>query len=496
MANLPQEYCDNMKQLLGEADYQKYIESFSKKSLSAIRINTAKISVEEWKKINPFDTKPVAWTEKGYIMGADDRQKASKHPYYYAGLYYIQEPSAMIPASILPVEKGDKVLDLCAAPGGKATEIAAKLNGTGLLVANDISVSRAMALAKNLQIAGASNAVVTAETPQHLADNFSFFFDKILIDAPCSGEGMFRREPRMTNDWLEKGPDYYSEVQKDILSEAYKMLKPGGKMVYSTCTFAVKEDEEVIQWLMDNYSDMSICDIDRKEGFSEGRPDMVSGGDASLKKCIRIFPHKTDGEGHFAVLLQKAGTVVKECEVKEAEVFSRESVELSDIRTKKKNKKGRKNQKQIGKNQKSFKEKNQSEDISDIIAEFVPEYLNQSRNAEIKKDIVRLPVCEESRLHSLRIIQNGLMIGDIKKKFEPSPQLAIVLKAEDYHNVLDFKAEDTDVIRYLKGETIMTDKQLKKGWVLITVDGYSLGWCKYSGNGMLKNKYYAGWRMQ
>ena len=197
MINLPQEYCDNMKKLLGEDEFNEYIKSFDKKSDMAVRINTLKISVDEWNEISSFDMCPISWTDKGFVINDGDKTILSKHPYYFAGLYYIQEPSAMIPAAILPVEEGDRVLDLCAAPGGKATELAAKLNGKGILVANDISVSRAMALAKNLQMTGAGNVIVTAETPDRLSEKFEGFFDKILIDAPCSGEGMFRREPRM-----------------------------------------------------------------------------------------------------------------------------------------------------------------------------------------------------------------------------------------------------------------------------------------------------------
>lgn len=213
----------------------------------------------------------------------------------------------MIPAKLLPVEKGDRVLDLCAAPGGKATELASKLDGSGILVANDISVSRAMALAKNLQVAGTTNAVVTAETPEKLADTLPEFFDKVLIDAPCSGEGMFRRDPSMVKSWLAHGPEYYVPIQTQILEQAYRLLAAGGDMVYSTCTFSPLEDEGMIQSFLDRHPDMMICDVERCPGYSEGMPEWIDGGDESLRKCVRIFPHRAGGEGHFAVLLHKAG---------------------------------------------------------------------------------------------------------------------------------------------------------------------------------------------
>lgn len=474
MINLPQEYCDNMRELLGEDEFNEYIKSFDKKSDMAVRINTLKISVDEWNEISSFDMCPISWTDKGFVINNSDKTILSKHPYYFAGLYYIQEPSAMIPAAILPVEEGDRVLDLCAAPGGKATELAAKLNGTGILVANDISVSRAMALAKNLQMTGARNVVVTAETPDKLSEKFDGFFDKILIDALCSGEGMFRREPRMVKDWLANGPEYYSKLQKEILDKAYTMLKPGGMMVYSTCTFSVMEDEAVIQWFTDKYKDMSICTVEHKDGFSYGRPDMIENGDDSLKKCIRIFPHRSKGEGHFATLLKKEDKDKQS----DSENDASGPIKKKQIRNK-----------ALGKNCLS-KEKNK--DYIDEINQFIKIDGCQDM-INIKKDVVSLAV-SGINLRGLRVIQDGLILGEIKKKFEPSPQLALSFGRNEFSRMVDFVADDIEVIKYLKGETIQTDSTLK-GWGLVTVDGYPLGWCKGNGNGMLKNKYYPGWRL-
>lgn len=485
MIDLPEEYCDSMRKLLGEEEYRLYIKSFDKKSVSAIRINTMKISVDKWKEMSPFSLEPIPWIEKGFILNEEDRQLASRHPYYFAGLYYIQEPSAMIPAAILPIEKGDKVLDLCAAPGGKATEIAAKLDGTGVLVANDISVSRAMALAKNLQVTGTKNALVTAEIPENLEMKFRGFFDKIIIDAPCSGEGMFRREPRMVKDWLEKGPEFYQKIQRQILESAYSMLAPGGKMVYSTCTFSIMEDEENIDWFIKNHSDIHICDVEQKEGFSEGRPDMVEGGSSELSKCIRIFPHKAQGEGHFAVLLGKDALDKNE----EAEDT------LTDIDTSLKRDKKSKSKKTVKKQKSSKSVENISPQeainkFMDIKGAGYEDYEVVNKNSQ-----VMLVPHETNKISGIRIIQNGTIAGEIKREFEPSCQFALVMKNGEYKNVLDFKADDINVIKYLKGETLNIDTELK-GWILITVDGYPLGWCKGNGKGLLKNKYYAGWRLQ
>lgn len=503
---LPEQYCESMKILLGE-EYSEYIASLSESSHTAFRINTGKISLEEWDKMNPFSTNRVPWTDKGFYYDANI-DMPSKHPYYFAGLYYIQEPSAMIPASILPVEPGDKVLDLCAAPGGKATELGAKLNQTGLLVANDISVSRTMALAKNIQMAGISNAVVTAETPEHLSQVFVNYFDKILIDAPCSGEGMFRREPRMIKDWLEKGPEYYAVIQKEILSYAYQMLKPGGMLVYSTCTFSVKEDEEVVQWLLDEYSDMKICAVERKEGFSKGRPDLLLNGSKELKHCIRIFPHRAEGEGHFAVLLQKEITDKKlknESCLNSSKAVSHEKKtgDASDIEIIKYDEKFR-NAIPNGSQKKGKKGKKvncvqrqvvEEEEIKEFLAKLALGKKDSSRKLSIEKGKITWELSEFERNTSLRIIYRGLAICEIKNKINLSPQLALTLTKDDYDQVIDFDKKDEHVIRYLKGETLQVEEKYK-GDILICVDGYGLGWCKGNGQGTLKNKYYPGWRYQ
>ena len=221
---LPAEFEKRMQGLLGE-EYPDFLCCYDREKKQGLRVNTGKISVEEFLRLTPFQLTPIPWTENGFFYREEDQ--VTKHPHYYAGLYYIQEPSAMLPASRLPVEPGDRVLDLCAAPGGKATELGARLKGKGLLVANDVSVSRAKGLLKNLELFGVTNALVTAETPQQLLKQFGTYFDKILVDAPCSGEGMFRKDPSLIKSWMERGPEYYAPIQEEILSCAVQMLRPG-----------------------------------------------------------------------------------------------------------------------------------------------------------------------------------------------------------------------------------------------------------------------------
>lgn len=195
MIKLPEKFENKMKELLQD-EYDNYLQCYDEPRYYGLRVNTNKISVEDFLKIAPWSLTPVPWIPNGFYYDGDKIQP-SKHPYYFAGLYYLQEPSAMTPASRIPVEPGERVLDVCAAPGGKATELGAKLKGEGVLIANDISNSRARGLLKNLELFGIGNMMVISEEPGKLVEYFPEYFDKILIDAPCSGEGMFRKDKKM-----------------------------------------------------------------------------------------------------------------------------------------------------------------------------------------------------------------------------------------------------------------------------------------------------------
>ena len=288
---LPEAFLLKMQELLGE-EFGQYLESFKEEWKPGLRVNTLKLSPGELAELVPWNLEPVPWADNGfYYDGTLDGEvlRPSKHPAYYAGLYYLQEPSAMTPAAMLPVVPGDRVLDLCAAPGGKSTELASKLKGRGMLVSNDISYSRARALLKNLELAGAANICVTSEGPEKLAGVWPEFFDKILVDAPCSGEGMFRRDEDMVKDWNEKGPEYYMPIQRQILSQAAAMLRPGGYMLYSTCTFSVEEDEGNVAYVLEEFPQMQLCclDLDKVPGACGG---------FGLPGCMRLFPHRLKGE--------------------------------------------------------------------------------------------------------------------------------------------------------------------------------------------------------
>ena len=293
---LPQEFLREMEELLGHKEFTEYLDSFKKERSHALRVNDAKLSPQAFIQRCRQKLTPVPWISNGFFY--EEGWEAAKDPDYAAGLYYLQEASAMTPASLLPVSPGDRVLDLCAAPGGKATELGVKLKGKGLLFANDISNSRAMALLKNLELFGIPNICVSSESPGRLAKVLPEFFDKILVDAPCSGEGMFFREPAMVKDWKERGPAYYQPIQKEIVGQAVRMLKPGGLLLYSTCTFSKAEDEDVIASVLADAPKMELVPLSLFPGASDG---------FGLSGVLRLFPHKIRGEGHFIALLRKRG---------------------------------------------------------------------------------------------------------------------------------------------------------------------------------------------
>lgn len=491
---LPESFELKMKELLGE-EFEDYIRCFDDKHYGGLRVNTLKISPEEFEKICPFEIKKIPWVPNGYFYNLEEQP--ARHPYYFAGLYYIQEPSAMTPASLLPVEPGDKVLDLCAAPGGKTTELGAKLKDLGVLVCNDISNSRAKALLKNVEVIGVRNVMVASEAPSKLVKSFEGYFDKILVDAPCSGEGMFRKQPSIMKNWEQYGVGYYNKLQKEIILDAARMLKPGGYMVYSTCTFSPEENEGTVKFLKENFEEFHVVDAmavakeiygDRVDytGFAPGHPEWADAPE-EVKDCIRLWPHKINGEGHFVTLLQKGHGEQHSASVQPAKRINVEAV----------------------------MKKNKTV-LSEETVDFLKTLNIKLGEGEFKlrKDMLYYVPEDLPDNFGLRTLRHGLLLGEIKKnRFEPSQALASSMRIGDYDNVINLSVENPSVIRYLKCETIdLNEEELlpipvvhpdgtvenkvvspKNGWVLICVDSFPLGWGKLA-NGSVKNKYLSGWR--
>ena len=458
---LPSAFEHKMKDMLGE-EFDDYLACYEEPRYYGLRVNTRKITVEKFIEICPFEIKPIPWIHNGFYYDGEHVSPA-KHPYYFAGLYYLQEPSAMTPASRLFIDPEDKVLDICAAPGGKATELGARLYTNGVLAANDISSSRAKGLLKNLEIFGIGNALILSEEPGRLTEYFAGYFDKILIDAPCSGEGMFRKDKKMMKAWEEHGPEFFCRLQKGILANAADMLKPGGLILYSTCTFDPMENEQVIEHLLELRDDFTLCDMLPYEGFCGGRPEWGNTGNEDLRKTVHIFPHKMHGEGHYLALLKKEGCVKEDGPA--PQIYKTDAKTPEDLAV--------------------F--------LNDISVKF------ETSRLDIRGERIYYMPSEIPKLNGIRFLRTGLLLGELKKnRFEPSQALAMYLKKEEYRHVIDLPLSDDRIIKYLKGETLdLSDvvQESEKGWYLICVDSFPLGFGKLL-NGTLKNKYLPGWRWQ
>lgn len=428
---LPIQFLERMKEMLG-TEYEEFLASYNKERAYGMRINTLKMEKEEALKLLPFSLEPVLWCETGFYYKEEERP--GKHPFHEAGLYYIQEPSAMITAELAEITPGEQVLDLCAAPGGKSTQLACKMQGKGVLVSNEINPQRAAILSQNIERMGIKNAIVTNESPERLSKFLGSFFDKIVVDAPCSGEGMFKKEPLAVSEWSEENVENCSRRQREILSYASAMLKPGGRIIYSTCTFSKQENEDVIQCFVSEHPEYEIVQMHR------------------------IWPHKVKGEGHFAAVLQKAGEGM--------------------------------GQKGFGKAGKLEKGKFAQ------LEEFMNSTLKTKLEGNLVtfgENLYLLPE-QAPDLKGLKVLRPGLHLGSFKKnRFEPAHALSHALKPNECRHVLELSREEKEVEGFLRGEAIERLAE-EKGWYLVCVEGLPLGFAKYS-NGMFKNHYPKGLRI-
>lgn len=454
---LPLPFVDRMKEML-DTEAEQFFSSLEGSPYMGLRANTLKVEAAKLKELLPFCLKPVPWCEEGYYYQAEERP--AKNPYYQAGLFYLQEPSAMAPGICLGVKPHDKVLDLCAAPGGKSTHIAARLKGEGLLVSNDNSQERTIPLILNLELWGTKNCVVTNEEPERLARYFPDYFDRILVDAPCSGEGMFRKDAKAVKSWADYSGTVCTAAQADILEWSLLMLKPGGRLLYSTCTFNPEENEQSIARFLTKHPEVHLVPLPDFAGWSKGQvlwaPD-YPGVNQELSKTRRLWPHKIEGEGHFLALLQKEDTKTGTTVAKENEVFRNLLPEAFT----------------------SFMEENFFQPISGT---FVME----------GHSVYKVPAGLPS-LKGLKVQRPGWHMGVIKNnRFQPSHALALAVKRQQAVRTLRLEPGDEAVKRYLKGETLMVDGP--KGWTLVCLGDFPLGWGKQAG-GYLKNHYPPGRRL-
>ena len=458
--NLPIEFEKKMKAFLGD-EWDDFLYSYDNNRFQALRFNTLKVQSHEeimriLKTLKISSEKKVSWADEAYYF--DENVRPGKHPYHEMGLYYIQEPSAMSAAALLAPKPGMRVLDLCAAPGGKSTQLATYLGDSGLLVSNEINTQRSRILSQNIERMGIKNAIVTNEDSFVLASHFPGFFNAIQVDAPCSGEGMFRKLPEAIEQWSIENVAICAARQKEILDNAAVMLKPGGVIVYSTCTFSEEENEDVIEY------------------FLERHPDFT------LEEMERFWPHKVDGEGHFVAKLVRRGSVDTDLK--------------AERKTKKnKNSKNRKNETKPALTKENMKLL--SEFLDETISEDMAAWIKNSRLVMFGEQLYRLPDMEVD-IKGLKVQRAGLHIGEFKKqRFEPSHSLALALKLNDAKNVVKLTCDNPQTIGFFNGQSVMlSDEQAaecKKGWALVCVDGYTAGWGKVNGT-QVKNHYPKGLR--
>lgn len=439
------DYQTYLKSILNEAEIVLMEREYEKKPITALRLNLLKCGNSKFVALfKNLENHPYVGEAYYYDK---EKEPFGKNPLHNAGSYYIQDASAMMVAKLLDVKQGDKVLDLCAAPGGKTSQVASYLLNSGLLVCNDISSKRVKDLSENVERMGIRNAIVMNESIDKISDTFEGYFDKVILDAPCSGQGMFRKNSLTYDDWSYDKTLNLANVQKDLIMKAYKCLRKDGIMVYSTCTFAVEENEEVIKYLLEN-TNASIIPIKKQKDFNDAL--------VGMEGAIRLYPFNFKGEGHFICLIKCND------EHQNKVKYGNKSASRKDI---------------------------------EVYKTFERNYLNINLEGDFIKmgDELHLLPNNCFNIDRFKVLRNGLHLGTIKeKRFEPNHSLALYLKKEDAKCYLDFKYNSEDIKNYLKGFTMETIN--KKGYVLICVEGISLGWAKDDGR-LLKNLYPKGLRV-
>ena len=427
---LPQDFLDRMQTQLGE-EYPDFLKSLERPRAVALRFNPLKGQAPSL----PFVADPVPWEPQGYYYQPDARP--GLHPYHEAGVYYLQEASAMAPVALLDPQPGERILDLCAAPGGKTTQIAGRMAGKGFLLCNEYNPKRSKILSRNIERMGVANALVTNEHPENLARKLPGFFHRVLVDAPCSGEGMFRKEEAAVTDWSLETVTMCARRQAEILHSAARMVRPGGRLVYSTCTFAPEEDEGAVAEFLENHPEFTP-EIIQTPWFQS----VENGGH-------RMWPHKLLGEGHFAAVLRKAEGEEEDCTLQLGEKLPPEWVSFA---------------KEL--------------DIS----------LPEGKAVSFGQTLYWAPE-ELPALRGLKVLRPGLELGEVKKgRFDPAHALALWLR--DCRNTAVFPGESDEIARYLHGDVVPCSK---RGWCLVCADSYTIGWGKGDGN-VLKNHYPKGLR--
>ncbi|MEM8535240.1 MAG: RsmF rRNA methyltransferase first C-terminal domain-containing protein [Chloroflexota bacterium] len=454
---LPITFVERMQGLLGD-DADAFFTALSWPSITGLRVNTLKLTPTQFTNLVPWACEVVSWCSAGLRL-LDDIQPG-KHPYHAAGLYYVQEPSAMAIAEILAPQPDELVLDLAAAPGGKATHLAALMGNRGVFVANEIERSRTRSLAQNLERWGARRAIISNETPQRLAEQWGAIFDRVLVDAPCSGEGMFRKSPTAVDEWSENAVQGCATRQKHLLETAARLVRVDGHLVYSTCTFAPEENEQIIAQFLNRHDDFALQPI-RLPGSASGRSDWLPAElvRSDIEYTTRLWPHQVSGEGHFVALLRR--TTGSDVGIKKGsiQVVSRHIRSLWHSFT---------------------------------AATLTTDPAEEAMLVAFDKHLYAIPT-DAPPLDTLKVVRAGLWLGTLHRdRFEPSHSLALALQSADVPNRCDFAPDDERLRQYVQGHPLHEPGD--SGWVLMTVAGFPIGWGRRA-QGIIKNAYPKGLRV-
>lgn len=446
---LPQQFLDNMHSLMGDEEYERYIAHMSSASARrGLRVNTLKISTEEFENIFPYPTQASPFCPEGYYLPED--RSYGTHPYHHAGLFYMQEPSAMSVITALRPYIGNRVLDMCSAPGGKATYLGSLMKNKGVLVLNEIVFQRAKILESNIERMGIRNAVITNNSPKDIERLLPEYFDTVVVDAPCSGEGMFLKEEAAVKAWNMNNVLTCAARQYEILSSAYNTLQCGGYLVYSTCTLNRYENEEVIERFLASHNDMETVPV------CDSLKNVTPAGFAPVDNAIRIFPHNSVGEGHFVCLMHKRSGGINNMRFTDAFEPLKSDSEFRDLFS-----------------------KLASIDLYGKLGKY--------------KDRVFILPDEIPYVKGINVIKCGVAACDIVKgRIEPLHNLVTALYKGETHDSIDLHSDSTDIMKFLKGETL-TASPSYKGYCVLTVDGYPLSLVK-AVNGTIKNHYPKGLR--
>ncbi len=484
ISTLPGAFLDRMQRLLG-GEYEAFLASYGQVRQYGLRRNLLKGTEEEFIRVMPFPLEKISWAREGYYY--DAAAQPGRHALHEAGAYYIQEPSAMAAVEVLAPEPGERILDLCAAPGGKSTQIAGRMQGQGLLVSNEIIGERARILSQNVERMGVSNCVVCSEKPERIASLFPAFFDRVLVDAPCSGEGMFRKEETARREWSPEAVQMCAGRQLLILEEAAKTVKPGGVLVYSTCTFSPEENEGTISAFLRVHDEYNIEETELEDRLSPGRADWISQPEAGIGHTLRLWPQLVRGEGHYIARLRKRGETLP---VQGAqETATRKNMRKNHEKTSVEKTTALGNRIwQIAGDRKLCK----------LTEDFLRGELGIGDAWMIRHpgqllcfgDQIYLVPTEMISLAGIKVLRPGLQLAVEKKnRFEPAHALALTLLPGDSGRVRGLVAQETAA--YLRGESLACGEE--KGWTALSYEGYTLGFGKASG-GQMKNHYPKGLR--